>query len=69
MREEFIRSHMNCEVGQDMVGYTLEEWAYIKNMPKYLLVKRIRTEEEKIKKKNRKVQKRKEEREEKKRER
>jgi pyrroloquinoline quinone (PQQ) biosynthesis protein C len=59
MKEEFVRSHMNCEVGQEIAGYTLEEWAYIKNIPKYLLVKRIRTEEEKSKKKDRKAQKRK----------
>lgn len=51
MKEEFVRSHMNCEDGQEMQGYSLEEWSYIKNLPKYLLVKKVKTEEEKAKKK------------------
>ena len=45
MKETFVRSHMNSEVGSEYLGYTLEEWQYIKNMPNYLVVKKVRTEE------------------------
>jgi len=51
------------------LGYNLEEWAYIKNMPQYLLVKKIKTEEEMEKKRKKRDDKRKIVREEKRKER
>ena len=51
------------------MGYNLEEWAYIKNMPQYLLVKKIKTEEELDKKRKRRDEQRKIAREEKRKER
>ena len=68
MKELYVRSHLNCEIGSDYLGYSLEEWAYIKNMPPFMLVKRIKTEEEIAKKKAQKDKKRKERREQRKKE-
>jgi hypothetical protein len=44
MKEIFVKSYINAEVGQEYEGYSLEEWAYIKNMPSHLLVRKVRTE-------------------------
>jgi len=44
MKEIFLKSHIDAEVGQEFVGFCLEEWAYIKNLPAHLLVKKVRTE-------------------------
>ena len=44
----------------------MDEWSYIKNLPSYLLVKKIKTEDEIAKKKAKKDLKRKETRAEKK---
>ena len=51
------------------MGYNLEEWAYIKNMPQYLLVKKIKTKEELENKRKKRDDKRKIVREEKRKER
>ena len=62
MKETFVRSHINGEIGFEYQGYTLEEWAYIKNIPNYLLVKKIKTEEDLARKKANKDKKRREKR-------
>ena len=62
MKEIYLKSHINAEVGQELIGYNLEEWAYIKKIPNYLLVKKIKTEEEIANQKDKKDKKRKESR-------
>lgn len=62
MKEIYVKSHVNAEVGQELIGYNLEEWSYIKNLPNYLLVKKIKTEEEIANHKDKKDKKRKENR-------
>ena len=64
-----MRSHLNCEIGSDYQGYSLEEWQYLKNLPSFILVKRIKTEEEKAKKQAYKDKKRKIRKEQRKKER
>lgn len=62
MKELYLRSHINCEIGYDYEGYCLEEWANIKNMPDFMLVKRIKNEEELAIKKDQKRKARREQR-------
>lgn len=59
MKELYTRSHINCEIGSEYQGYSLEEWQYLKNLPSFVLVKRIKTEEEKLQKQVNKEKKRK----------
>jgi hypothetical protein len=44
-----VKSHINADVGQEVVGFKMtqnEDWVSIKNVPDHVLVKKLKSEEE-----------------------